>query len=285
MARPQKIGLDYFPLDNNISDDDKIFYIESEHGITGFAVYIKLLTRIYDNGYFIEWDKFRQNVLARKINVDINTLLGVVNSCVECNLFNKKILDQYNILTSKAIQKRYFEATSRRKSVSILNDYCLVDINDYNNIELKGVNVDINPKSDVINDNISTQRKEEKSKEEEKKEKTKDNKELYLKSFEEVWALYPHKKGKGSITKSDSKLKRIHNDKEELIRCVNRYKEYIEYRRNNDFKTIKYMDGSRFFNTDYIDYLDENYQDVKELKEKKIQKPKPFSELNIVEVF
>ena len=29
MARPQKIGLDYFPVDTNISDDDKIFFLNN----------------------------------------------------------------------------------------------------------------------------------------------------------------------------------------------------------------------------------------------------------------
>jgi len=37
MARPQKNGLDYFPLDVDMDQDDKIALIEAQHGVVGFA--------------------------------------------------------------------------------------------------------------------------------------------------------------------------------------------------------------------------------------------------------
>lgn len=45
MARPQKQGLDYFPIDTNMDQDDKIALIESKHSVTGFGVLIKLLNK------------------------------------------------------------------------------------------------------------------------------------------------------------------------------------------------------------------------------------------------
>jgi uncharacterized phage protein (TIGR02220 family) len=170
MARPQKIGLDYFPVDTNISDDDKIFYIESEHGIVGFGVFIKLLTKIYDNSYFIEWNKFRQNVFARKFNVDINIVLDVINVALECGLFNEKLYKNYTILTSSAIQNRYLKAVSRRSNVDLVEEFSLIDVNEYNNITLVGVNVYNNYDSTLINVDIGTQRRGQDSREQERKE-------------------------------------------------------------------------------------------------------------------
>jgi len=170
MARPQKIGLDYFPVDTNISDDDKIFYIESEHGIVGFGVFIKLLTKIYDNSYFIEWNKFRQNVFARKFNVDINIVSDVVDVALECGLFDEKLYKNYTILTSSAIQNRYLKAVSRRSNVDLVEEFCLIDINEHSNITLAGVNVYNNYDSALINVDIGTQRREQDSKEQESKE-------------------------------------------------------------------------------------------------------------------
>lgn len=46
MARPQKEGLDYFPLDTDIAEDEKILYLEAETGLEGFAIYVKLLSTI-----------------------------------------------------------------------------------------------------------------------------------------------------------------------------------------------------------------------------------------------
>ena len=43
MARPNKIGLDYFPLDVDIFEDEKISAISGEFGIKGEITVIKLL--------------------------------------------------------------------------------------------------------------------------------------------------------------------------------------------------------------------------------------------------
>ena len=45
MPRPIKNGVDYFPLDVHL--DKKFELIEAEFGLTGFAVVVKLLQRIY----------------------------------------------------------------------------------------------------------------------------------------------------------------------------------------------------------------------------------------------
>ena len=44
MARPFKSGIDYFPLD--VLPDDKFEILESEHGIKGFGVLIKLYQKV-----------------------------------------------------------------------------------------------------------------------------------------------------------------------------------------------------------------------------------------------
>lgn len=71
--------------------------------------------------------------------------------------------------------------------------------------------------------------------------------------FEELWLLYPRKKGKGQI--SDAKKRKIAEvGKEQMIRAIERYKRYVSTQ-----KDLSYQYGSTFFNSGYIDYLDENY--------------------------
>ena len=48
MARPSKIGLDYFPLD--VTVEDSIELLEAECGLSGFAILIKLWQKIYSQG-------------------------------------------------------------------------------------------------------------------------------------------------------------------------------------------------------------------------------------------
>ena len=55
MSRPIKTGLDYFPLD--VRNDDKLDLIEAEFGIVGFGIIIKLYQKVYENGYFYDWEE------------------------------------------------------------------------------------------------------------------------------------------------------------------------------------------------------------------------------------
>ena len=79
MARPPKTGLEYFPLDVDIAEDEKILYLESETGLEGFAVYVKLLATIYRSGYYIMWTETQLGIYSRRFFVDKNTLSAVVS--------------------------------------------------------------------------------------------------------------------------------------------------------------------------------------------------------------
>lgn len=87
----------------------------------------------------------------------------------------------------------------------------------------------------------------------------KDTKHLIF--FEDVWKKYPSKKGKGKV--SNTKKKEIYKLGDEFKRCIDRYKKYVEGERAKGFKELKYQNGSTFFNSGYIDYLDENYKEDK----------------------
>lgn len=180
MARPQKLGLDYFPLDVDIDQDDKIQLVEALHGTTGFAVVIKLLMRIYKEGYYYDWTEMEHLLFSRRVNVDINTLTNIVNDCIKYGIFDKKLYENYKILTSHGIQERYFEASKRRKNVTIVNQYLLINESKIVNVNISKVNVDIN--GDIC-DEVSAkstqskvkESKEEKSKEQQTKEPKKEN--------------------------------------------------------------------------------------------------------------
>ncbi|WP_194841340.1 Lin1244/Lin1753 domain-containing protein [Salinibacillus xinjiangensis] len=164
MVRPIKEGLDYFPLDVDIDQDDKIALIEATHGLEGFGVVIKILMKIYDNSYFYEWGEKEQLLFSRRVNVDINQVNEIINDCLKWGLFSEPLYEKHQILSSKGIQKRYLEASSRRKKVQIDNEYLLLnkkEVNSYKNLVIVNIN--------SIDDNISTQRKVKESKGKESK--------------------------------------------------------------------------------------------------------------------
>jgi len=170
MARPQKVGLDYFPLDVDIDQDDKVAIIEAQYGIKGFGIVIKLFMHIYKNSYYYEWTEKEQLLFSKRVNVNINEVNDVVNDCIKWGLFDKQLFQKYKILTSRGVQKRYFEITKRRQRVEVIKEYLLLsenDINVYNNLVI----VNINSDSSNENDDINPQSKEKKSKEKKSKEK------------------------------------------------------------------------------------------------------------------
>ena len=89
-----------------------------------------------------------------------------------------------------------------------------------------------------------------------KKERTKNTDKEAEELFEALWKKYPVKRGKGSV-KISTKRKLLGYGYEQMVRCVDRY--VSEIKRLG--KEAYFKDGSTFFNSGYIDFLDENYQE------------------------
>jgi len=159
MARKTKQGIDYFPHSCNY--DDELKYIIALHGSEGYMVYFELLRKIYsDFGYYMNADKKVIALFSNEINVSIEKINVIINDCLGEHLFNKSIHKKYNILTSKGIQERYFEAIKRRKEIDLVKEYILII-----NVDNLLINVDIN----YLNVDKSTQSKVKESKEEKSK--------------------------------------------------------------------------------------------------------------------
>ena len=84
----------------------------------------------------------------------------------------------------------------------------------------------------------------------------KDNKEInneYTQQVEQLWSLYPNKKGKAQAIKQIPKLIDTHGY-EAIERCIISYANEC---RGKDMKYVKH--GSTFFNSGYVDYLENNH--------------------------
>ena len=82
--------------------------------------------------------------------------------------------------------------------------------------------------------------------------------------FERLWKMYPNKKGKGQV--SDTQKKRLLAIGEStLVKAIERYS--LELQKDADWRKPQY--GSTFFNSGYVDYLDENYSPGKDSERRK----------------
>ena len=129
MARPIKLGLDYFPHDTHSNDDTALALIEAEFGIAGYAVYFKLLEFIYSQGYAALWGPDERSLFYHKlgaVGVSERKASEIIKGLVRRSLFDKGVLNSFQILTSKSIQLRWLEA--RRKKIDDIDPrVCLVE--------------------------------------------------------------------------------------------------------------------------------------------------------------
>lgn len=122
MARPFKQGIQYFPLDVNIFDDEKMQDLNYRVGPLGEIIYIRLLSMIYANGYYLEFDiDTLAKMMHRQIGpawLKLDKIRELIHACLEVRLFDKRLAAQ-GVITSVAIQKQFILSTKRRMQTNI----------------------------------------------------------------------------------------------------------------------------------------------------------------------
>ena len=170
MARPVKIGLDYFPMETDFFERDDVNLLVAEFGWKGAIVYLGLLTRIYKNGYFYQWGEdvcllFCQKMGAGLVPTQVNE---VVNGCIRRSLFDKRVFDMFKILTSETIQQTYIDAKQKSNYAMIDERFCLLKTKTENQPELFPKKPELFPeKPELFPDLVH---KEKQSKAEQRKE-------------------------------------------------------------------------------------------------------------------
>lgn len=119
MARPPKIGLDYFPLDVDFFDDYKIIDLLNRYGTTGVIIYLIIIGRVYRNGYYLQIPKehlvcYIMRTVGNRWIREKDFVLQVIEYCADIGLFDKTLLGQ-SVITSVGIQRRYHSVTVRNK--------------------------------------------------------------------------------------------------------------------------------------------------------------------------
>ena len=114
MGRPKRIGLDYFPFDVDFFEDEKVLPVSVEFGAKGEIVIIRLLCAIYREGYFARWSEGLKFKIANQAKVSEHLVNDVVLKLVKYHFFNEELFNEFQILSSTGIQKRWNEATRKR---------------------------------------------------------------------------------------------------------------------------------------------------------------------------
>ena len=88
-------GINYFPVGVNFMEENAMEVIEAKYGIKGSAIVLKLLCKIYKEGYFIRWDEEQCLIFANKAGREVQA--AEVQGIIEI-LFIKGIMDKNSYL-------------------------------------------------------------------------------------------------------------------------------------------------------------------------------------------
>ena len=110
-------GINYFPVGVNFMEENAMEVIEAKYGIKGSAIVLKLLCKIYKEGYFIRWDEEQCLIFANKAGREVQgaEVQGIIEILFIKGIMDKNSYLENGILTSENIQKVWMEATKRRK--------------------------------------------------------------------------------------------------------------------------------------------------------------------------
>ena len=232
MARPRKTGLDYFPMDT--LPNEKLELLQAECGLPGFAIYIKLLQRIYRKGFYLEWNDKERLIFTSKNQVKTTTVDAVIETCIKWDLFHQGLYESHRILTSEGVQKRYFEITKRRKNDAVFEEFILINAEETELIDALSM---VSAAKTPVYTEKSTQRKEKKIKRKNIKKEKVDAE--HLECFENLlWKSYPRKDGKlkakkAFLKKIVPKLNNIPDLIEKILKNIERRQQSPEWKKEN----------------------------------------------------
>ncbi|HOI28212.1 MAG TPA: DUF4373 domain-containing protein [Melioribacteraceae bacterium] len=116
MARPLKIGLDYFPHDVDASSDEKIERLRAQFKNDGYSFYFMMLERIYrTNDGRLLLDETAKKIFAKRMGLSLKKFSEILNCCLKNFLFSQDEFEKNSVITSQGIQKRFFEIQAERE--------------------------------------------------------------------------------------------------------------------------------------------------------------------------
>ncbi len=113
-------GLPSFLLKTTLDDSWEI--LEARFGLKGFAIMVKLLSRIYGiEGYYAKWNKDICDVFSAKNRVKAELVSDIVDFGLKYLLFDLDKFNSQGILTSASIQEHFLSVNHRKTKVPMID--------------------------------------------------------------------------------------------------------------------------------------------------------------------
>ena len=131
MSGVPKIGIDFAGWNVDMFDTDtKIDKLLCSKGWIGFSIYFWLCMKAYGTeGYYYRFCDDDCASISRKMGCGIRegTVRETVDYCLQISLFDKGRFDEWGILTSRGIQRRYWCVLQKRRVKKVYCEFWLLE--------------------------------------------------------------------------------------------------------------------------------------------------------------
>ena len=111
MARPPKLGAEWFSHSVHAFNDSKIEILRLKHKNDGYAFYFYMLEQIYQKDNY-EMDLSGDDaedlvfIMSSKLSITVDDFHNILNTCLKCGLFDKNTYEERKCITSNGVKKR-----------------------------------------------------------------------------------------------------------------------------------------------------------------------------------
>lgn len=239
-------GVEWVKLSTDMFNNRKIKYLRSlPEGNNIILIWIMLLTlagKCNAGGmiFLTENVPYTKKMLSDELHFDENIVTLAINALEKLGMisfYNEQMVissweEHQNIQGLERIREQNRLRQARYRA-------------NYNTIEEK--------ENSNVTHNVTVTQSNATEKNKNKNRIDKENISIVQDFFESIWNLYPNKRGKGQV--KDTQKKKLYDiGFEEMKRAINRYKDDLQIE-----TWRKPQNGSTFFNSGYVDYLDKNY--------------------------
>lgn len=265
-GRPPKKGISYAGWSVDIFDNDtKIDKLLDAHGWDGFGIYFYLCQRAYGGeGYFYRWSYDDCASTSRKMGGGIGsgTVRETVGYCLQIGLFDKGLFDRWGVLTSRGIQRRYWEVVKARDVRTVISDYWLLQDDECKGLIMSPLNSNLSERNinyPAGNTNYQDGNADFRSIKERKVNKSKVKQRESLQRIEDFISAYPKDCNRYLTETAYCDLVKSETETEDnLVSCAENYAEACRISKTPD----RYIKNAENFLKEFAfhKYLPEKYQ-------------------------
>lgn len=125
-------GLRYMQLDVDFIENDKIDIMMEEYQHAGILFCVFMYLRVFKENYFwLQEDRKVNQFCKNWLKLPREKYDEMLLFAIKIKIFDRGLFEQYNIVTSRGIQKRYLVITKKWSKVQMIKEFILEDVDTY----------------------------------------------------------------------------------------------------------------------------------------------------------